>query len=75
MTAVCGDASGDGLINLLDILYLIAYRYNTPPGPAPDPEIFADADGDGLINLIDILYLIDYLYSQPPGPTPNCGQL
>ncbi|GEM_PF-1891182 len=69
---VCGDASGDGTVNLLDILYLIAYRYNTPAGPAPVPMEAGDANADGSINLLDILYLIAYRYNTPPGPAPLC---
>lgn len=70
----CGDASGDGVINLLDILYVISAIYDSPPGPAPVPPDAGDANGDGNLNLIDILYLIDYLYSAPPGPTPICPE-
>ncbi len=69
---ICGDASGDQVVNLLDILYLIAYKYNTPPGPAPIPPEAGDANGDGAVNLIDILYLIAYKYNSPPGPEPIC---
>lgn len=71
---VCGDASGDGVVNLLDILYLIGYKYNSPPGPAPDPMEAGDANADGAINLLDILYLIAYKYNAPPGPEPMCPE-
>jgi hypothetical protein len=71
---VCGDASGDGEVNLLDILFLIAYKYNNPPGEAPDPIEAGDANGDGDINLLDILYLIGYKYNTPPGPEPICPE-
>ncbi len=71
-TFVCGDATGDQIINLLDILYLIAYKYNDPPGPAPNPMEAGDANADGNVNLIDILYLIAYKYNDPPGPDPLC---
>jgi hypothetical protein len=68
-----GDATGDGAINLLDILFLIAYKYNTPPGPGNTdcPELM-DPTGDGAVNLLDILYLIAYKYNTPPGPAPLC---
>ena len=69
---LCGDASGDGDVNLIDILYLISYKYDVPPGPEPMPLSAGDANGDGAINLIDILYLIDYRYGTPPGPDPLC---
>jgi hypothetical protein len=69
---MCGDVYPDGKINLIDILFLIDYKYGSPPGSAPDPYATGDVNSDGNINLIDILYLIDYVYSTPPGPEPNC---
>jgi len=68
----CGDATGDALINLLDILFLINHIYGDPSGPPPEPPEAGDANADGSINLLDILYLIDYLYGNPPGPEPLC---
>jgi hypothetical protein len=70
---VCGDVNGDGNVNLIDILYLIDYKYSSPPGDPPVPEESGDVNNDGNVNLIDILYLIDYKYSDPPGPDPDCG--
>jgi hypothetical protein len=70
--AICGDATGDGAINLLDILFLIDYVYGDPPGPAPEPLTLSDVNHDDAINLLDILYLIDYIYGQPTGPEPEC---
>lgn len=61
---VCGDANNDDEINLLDILLLIEYIYDTPPGPAPDPVERADVNADGELNLLDILSLIIYLYHE-----------
>ncbi len=69
---VCGDANWDGNVNLLDILYLISYLYNNPPGDPPMPYDAGNVNSDGNINLLDILYLIQYLYDSPPGPEPNC---
>jgi len=66
----CGDANGDGNINILDITFLINYLYKG--GPAPDPVEIADVNGSGNINLLDITYLIGYLYKGGPGP--NCLQ-
>ena len=37
---VCGDASGDGNVNVGDIVYLLNYMF--PGGPAPDPLESAD---------------------------------
>lgn len=39
---ICGDTDGDRLINILDIVYLINYKYKS--GPAPDPLESADVN-------------------------------
>jgi hypothetical protein len=64
----CGDADGDGGLNMLDILYLIGYLYKG--GPAPDPLWPADVDNSDSVDMLDILYLISYLYKG--GPEPVC---
>ncbi|UCD18086.1 MAG: dockerin type I repeat-containing protein, partial [Candidatus Zixiibacteriota bacterium] len=69
---VCGDASGDGNVNLLDILYLIDHLYGDPLGPAPDPEASGDVNADGDVNLLDVLQLIDHLYGEPPVSELTC---
>ncbi len=69
---ICGDVNRDLTINLIDILYLIDYKYGSPPGSAPNPMESGDVNADGNVNLIDILYMIDYKYGTPPGPEPNC---
>jgi hypothetical protein len=65
---VCGDADGNKDINILDIVFLINYKYKG--GPAPNPEVAADVDSDGNVNILDIVYLINYKYKS--GPAPNC---
>ncbi len=69
---VPGDVQADGSFNLLDILYLISYLYNTPAGPAPVPYNTCSGDPgcDCVVNLLDILYLIGNIYGTPPGPAP-----
>jgi len=64
----CGDVNTDGLIDLGDVLHLIAYLYKN--GPAPNPLEAGDADCTGVIDLGDVLYLIAYLYKN--GPAPGC---
>jgi subtilisin family serine protease len=64
-----GNPDNNDDINLLDILYIISYKYDNGPEPIPHP-LRADANGDGEINLMDILYIMSYLYDTPPGPPP-----
>jgi len=61
---VCGDADGNGLVNILDITRLINYLYMG--GPEPDPMEAADVNGSGQLNILDITYLINFLYKSGP---------
>jgi len=68
ITYMCGDLNDDDVVNLLDIVFLINYKYKN--GPAPEPLESADVNGDGVVNLLDIVYLVNYKYKG--GPEPNC---
>jgi hypothetical protein len=57
---ICGDVSGNGAVNALDVTFLINYLYKG--GAAPYPTISADVNGSGTINALDITYLINFLY-------------
>jgi len=65
-----GDPSGDGVIDLGDVLHVIGYLYKG--GPAPIPLEAGDADCSGVIDLTDVLYLIGYLYKGGPAPLGGC---
>ncbi|MCP4706079.1 MAG: hypothetical protein GY865_15885 [candidate division Zixibacteria bacterium] len=65
---ICGDANGDQYIDILDIVYLINYKYKS--GPIPDPIEIADVNHDGLIDILDIVSLVNYKYKS--GPEPDC---
>ena len=63
-----GDANGDGVIDAVDIVYLINYLFNETS--APDPLEAGDANCDGKVDVVDIVYLINYLFGE--GPPPGC---
>ncbi len=65
---ICGDVNDDGLVNILDIIFLIDYKFKN--GPAPQELNAADVNNDGLVNILDIIYLIDYKFKS--GPAPDC---
>jgi hypothetical protein len=67
-SAGVGDANGDGVIDLGDVVYLITYLYKS--GPAPSPLLAGDANCSGAVELGDVVYLITYLYKG--GPPPPC---
>ena len=61
-----GDANGDGVITLSDVVWMVNYLYRG--GPAPDPMAAGDINSDGQINVGDIVYLVNYLFHGGPPP-------
>ena len=64
-----GDVNRDGIVNILDIVYLINCKYKD--GPCPEPPIIGDVDNcmdPYTINILDIVYLINYKYKGGPEP-------
>ena len=69
-TWLLGDANGDYKIDILDIIFLINYKYKH--GSGPEPVFAGDINGDCDINIIDIVYLINYKYKGGPEPEVGC---
>jgi hypothetical protein len=67
---LCGDANGDGGVNVGDAVFLISYVFKG--GPAPDPVCIGDANGDGDTNVGDAVYLIAYVFKGGPPPVEDC---
>ena len=63
-----GDANGDGLIDLADVVYLLNYLFKGDL--PPDPMDSGDANCDGTVELGDAIYLLNYLFKD--GPAPGC---
>jgi hypothetical protein len=66
----CGDCTGDGLVDLGDVIYLTSFLYKS--GPAPDPFCRGDANCDGAVNVSDVVRLINYLFRFGPLPCFDC---
>ncbi len=65
---LCGDANGDGAINIFDVTSLISYLYMD--GEPPYPLQAGDINSADEINIFDVTDLIDYLYLG--GDEPDC---
>jgi len=63
-----GDANGDWIIDLGDVVFLINYLYKDDVPPVPLEA--GDANCDGEVELADVIYLINYLYKD--GDPPPC---
>ena len=48
-----GDANGDGVVNILDVITIASYIM----GQNPESFVFenADVNGDGIINILDMV--------------------
>ncbi len=64
----CGDADGNGTINISDPVCLIAYIFGGTS--TPSPICLGDADGSGKVNIADAVYLIAYIFGG--GSAPRC---
>ncbi len=64
----CGEANGDGIINVGDAVYVINYIFKS--GPAPIPRDAGDANCDRAVYVGDAVYLINYIFKS--GPAPCC---
>lgn len=77
--AIIGDATGNGAIDIDDVVYLIAYIFQSGPPPKPYPVASGDANCDCVVDIDDVPYLNAYIFSQGPVPCPcidwvtNCG--
>jgi len=66
---VCGDANGDGKVDIGDVVHLVTYLYKSGSPPQCDPVAeCGDVNSDDLIDVGDILYLVNYLYRSGPPP-------
>lgn len=63
-----GDANGDELIDITDVLYMLNYLFRS--GPPPVSFVAGDANCDDDLGILDPLYLLNYLYKG--GPPPGC---
>jgi hypothetical protein len=61
-----GDLTGDGQVDVGDVVFLVSYLYKD--GPAPSPPDVGDVNCDGHTNLGDIVHLVNYLYHGGPAP-------
>jgi len=67
---LCGDANGDAIVDISDVVYLIAYIFSG--GSAPSPKLAGDANCDGMVDISDVVYLIAYIFSGGMAPCAGC---
>lgn len=72
----CGDANGDGSVNIGDVVYIANYVFHNseceihpPIGCPPDPYVTGDVNCDGNVNIGDAVYLGNIIF-RPGSPEP-----
>ena len=65
----CGDASGDGSLNIGDATFLISYIFSGGAAPCSSAGI-GDFNCDGKLNIVDVTAVIAFIFSG--GPAPCC---
>jgi hypothetical protein len=70
---VCGDVTGDGEVNLSDIVHLTKYLFKSgdPPQCTHPYTSCADSNGNGEVGLADVVHLINYVLKS--GSPPICS--
>lgn len=61
-----GDADGNGIVNISDVVFLISFIFSG--GPSPTPSCQGDADRNGFTNVSDAVYLINCIFAGGPCP-------
>jgi len=84
-TTICdcepGEADEASPINILDIVYLINYKYKGGSPAEPYEICSGDPNSDCAVNILDIVYLINFKYKAGPIPVTceewktTCGSL
>ena len=62
-----GDADGNGMLNISDVVYIINYIFNGGPSPIPLP-ITGDVNCDRETNISDAVFMINYIFNNGPEP-------
>ena len=63
------DTNNDGMVNIADVTYHVAFTFTGGPGPPCLAE--GDSDGSGGVGIGDLTYNVAYIFSG--GPAPVCG--
>ncbi|HNS18348.1 MAG TPA: FISUMP domain-containing protein [Bacteroidales bacterium] len=66
---LCADVNEDGVVNVLDIIFMVNYIMGNDPHPFN--EDVADVNADGWINVLDIISMVNIIM-QVPGIPCSC---
>jgi hypothetical protein len=62
-----GDVSNDGIVNVSDVVYLLAFIFGGGPYPVPWAAA-VEIDASPIVNVSDAVYLVAYIFGGGPPP-------
>jgi hypothetical protein len=65
---LCGDVDGSEIVDILDIVFFIDWKFKD--GPIPESSDVLDVNADGAIDILDIIHMIDWKFKD--GSLPAC---
>jgi hypothetical protein len=69
---ICGDVDENGIVDILDIIFMIDWKFKN--GPVPDRLEAANVNGDDIVDILDIIYLIDNKFKGGPAPCSDISK-
>jgi hypothetical protein len=70
---VSGDLTGDGSLDISDLVSMVEYQFLG--GPAPHPAVVADLNGDcSIADVSDLVHLVGYMFHSGASPRPCIDQ-
>jgi hypothetical protein len=70
LAPLCGDANGDGLMNVGDAVSIVNYVFKQ--GAPPDPLCAGNTNGDDKTDIGDAVYLVNHIFRDGPPPIDPC---
>jgi hypothetical protein len=67
---LCGDADGNLIVNISDVVHLISYIFGG--GSEPSPLMAGDCDCNELVNVSDAVYLVSHIFGGGLPPCASC---
>ena len=69
------DGDEEDVIDIADLVYMVEFQFDQPPGSAPPCFEEGDGNGDGTIDIDDLVLMVEFQFGTPPGPPPvDCPQ-
>jgi hypothetical protein len=67
-----GDANGDEVVDVVDVIYMANYLFRSGPTPLPW-EAICDVNCDDVVTTADVIKIVSYIFKDGTPPCDPCG--